>query len=114
MTFGFGRIVNVSPTVTVHTPLDPDKVAEPAPVYGGMLVRGETGPPGLALNMSGMVTNEYVFAPPAVRVMVLGEPLKACEHKVGLLNCPVKEGGGNTFTVVWAELVQAFKLPITV
>ena len=46
--------------------------------------------------------------------MVLGEPLKACEHKVGLLSCPVKLGGGTTCTVVSAVAVQPFNVPVTV
>ena len=77
MILGFGRMEKVSPVVTVQTPFEPDNVAEAIPVFGGMAVKGEIGPPGFALNISGTVTSVYVFAPPAVKVMVFGEPLKA-------------------------------------
>ena len=50
-------IENVRPVVTVQTPFEPDKVAEAMPVFGGMAVKGETGPPGFALNISGTVTS---------------------------------------------------------
>ena len=54
------------------------------------------------------------MAPPAVSVIVFGDPLNAWEQSVALLSCALREGGGTTFTVLWAELVQPFKLPITV
>ena len=96
---GLGSTVKVKPKVTVHTPFEPDNVAEPGPANGGIELKAEFGPPGFELFMSGIVNRVYVLAPPAVSVMVFGEPLKAWVQSVGELSCPLSGGGGTTFTV---------------
>ena len=48
----------------------------------------------------------YVFAPDEVSVIVFGEPLKACAHKLLLLKAIESEGGEVTDTCATARLVQ--------
>jgi hypothetical protein len=48
----------------------------------------------------------YEFAPNDVKVIVFGEPLKACAHKLLLLNTIEREGGDVTDTCAMAVLVQ--------
>jgi hypothetical protein len=55
-----------------------------------------------------------VLAPPEVRVIEFGDPLKAWAHKLGLLKDTLKDGAGTTVSEVRAELVQEFKEATTV
>ena len=48
----------------------------------------------------------YEFAPDDVSVIVLGDPLKACAHKLLLLKAIDREGGLVTDTCATAVLVQ--------
>ena len=47
-----------------------------------------------------------MFAPDEVSVMVFGEPLNACAHKLLLLSAIESEGGVVTETCATAVLVQ--------
>jgi len=75
-------------------------------VFGGIAVKFDTGPFGLPIDISGTVTIEYVFAPPAVSVIEFDDLLNACEHSELLLICPVNEGGGTIEEFTTARFVH--------
>src|SRR5687768_11951674 len=95
---GLGSMENEGVSETVHTPLDPKRLAVASPVgrKGGLVVRGATLFVGSVFRMGAPVSKVYVLAPEEVRVMVFGEPLKAWAQRLGLLRETCMFGGGTT------------------
>ena len=73
---------------------------------GGVENKEVLGVKGVLLPNKLGVYKVYELAPEEESVMVFGEPLKACAHKLVLLNAINNEGGLVTDTCAMAVLVQ--------
>lgn len=108
-TVGLGTTVNTKLAVDVQTPFDPCRVATPAAneeEKGGVENKEVLGVTGVLLPNKLGVQSVQLLAPDDVSVIVFGEPLKACAHKLLLLKAIAKEGGLVTDTCAMAVMVQ--------
>lgn len=108
-TVGLGTTVNTKLFVDIHTPLEPCKVTTPAAKdeeMGGVANREVVGTTGVLLPNKFGVYSVYEFAPDGLRVIVFGEPLKACAHKLLVPNESKGEGGLVTDTCAMPVMVQ--------